>query len=282
MSPAGGTDEFMVLVRATLLDALEALAAQREAIVVIGAQAVYLHTGAAEVAIAEFTKDSDLAIDPRELTDGPLIEAAMEAARFTRTPHAQPGAWLSPRGVPVDLMVPESLAGPGSPSTRGARIPPHNRRAARRAVGLEAAMVDASPTQISALDPDDPRTFTVRVAGPAALLVAKLHKIAERTTTPHRLADKDAHDVYRLLRAVPAATIAGALRYLLDDPLSRDVTRSALGHLSVLFADGPDSTGSLMAGRAEEGVGDPEQVSVAVSFLAADLLTATPQAEESQ
>jgi hypothetical protein len=46
-----------------LLDALEALAAHRDALVVVGAQAIYLHTGEADVALAEATKDSHLAID---------------------------------------------------------------------------------------------------------------------------------------------------------------------------------------------------------------------------
>lgn len=278
MSPPGDVDA-LTQIRCALLDALEALTSQRAAVVVVGAQAIYLHTGGAQVALAEFTKDSDLAIDPRVLNDDPRIEAAMEAARFTRTPDGQPGAWLSTRGVPVDLMVPEGLAGPGSTSTRGARIPPHSRRATRRAVGLEAAVIDASPMQITALDPDDTRTFTVRVAGPAALVVAKLHKIAERTRTPQRLVDKDAHDVYRLLQAIPTSTIAAALLTLLGDPLSRDVTQQALAHLRDLFADGAGSIGSSMAGRAEEGIGNPEQVAVAVTFLAADLLAAaTPRA----
>jgi hypothetical protein len=36
----------------------------------------------------------------------------------------------------------------------------------------------------------------------AALVVAKLHKIGERENTPTRLVNKDAHDLYRILRAV--------------------------------------------------------------------------------
>ncbi|WP_213008335.1 hypothetical protein [Paractinoplanes toevensis] len=63
-----------------MLDALEALAEHRAAVVVIGAQAVYLRTGSAQVALAEATKDSDLAIDPRTLGEDPRVEAAMRAA----------------------------------------------------------------------------------------------------------------------------------------------------------------------------------------------------------
>lgn len=61
MSRAGDAD-LLVAARSALLDALEALADQRDALVLIGAQAIYLHTGAAVVALAEATKDSDLAI----------------------------------------------------------------------------------------------------------------------------------------------------------------------------------------------------------------------------
>lgn len=69
--------------------------------------------------------------------------------------------------------------------------------------GLEAALVDSSRKSIGALDPAaDPREFIVAVAGPAALLVAKIHKLHDRIDTPGRLNNKDAHDVYRLLRAI--------------------------------------------------------------------------------
>lgn len=273
MSPAGGSD-LLVEARSALLDALAALDAQRDAVIVIGAQAVYLHTGSAQVALAEATKDSDLALDPRELNDDPLLESAMSSAGFVPHPSGQPGAWLTPRGIPVDLMVPEGFAGSGSRSARGARIPPHSRRATRRALGLEAALVDNSHIDIEALDPRDTRRYAARVAGPAALLVAKLHKIGERAENPTRLVDKDAHDVYRLLVAVPTPTLADALRDLASNPISDDVTGDALEHFDRLFARGPHALGSTMAGRAEEGIGEPDQVALAVSLLASDALDA--------
>ena len=121
----------------------------------------------------------------------------------------QPGSWLSRDGIPVDLMVPETLGGQGG--RRGARIPPHGRRATRRAAGLEAAIVDNAPMTIGALDPGDRRQTTVAVAAPAALLVAKLYKIGERQHQPRRLVNKDAHDIYRLLVATDPAAIATRL-----------------------------------------------------------------------
>lgn len=72
--PGADSNDLLVRARSALLDALEALAAQRDAVIVIGAQAIYLQTGSANVALAETTKDSDLALDPRRLSDDPLIE----------------------------------------------------------------------------------------------------------------------------------------------------------------------------------------------------------------
>ncbi len=57
----------------------------------------------------------------------------------------------------------------------------------------------------------DSREFEVAVAGPAALLVAKLHKIHDRIDTPPRSDNKDAHDVYRLLRAVETPVFVEAI-----------------------------------------------------------------------
>jgi hypothetical protein len=97
MSGHGDTEvDLLVSSRSAMLDALEALAEHRDAVIVIGAQAVYLRAGSARVALAEATKDSDLAIDPRSLGDDPRVEAAMEAAGFMLDPvHGQPGAWVN-------------------------------------------------------------------------------------------------------------------------------------------------------------------------------------------
>ena len=133
-------------------------------------------------------------------------------------------------------------------------------------------MVDSSTMGVSALDPADRRTIAVKVAGPAALVVAKLHKIAERAGTPHRREDKDAHDLYRILRAIDTEELAAAMSALLADERSAEVTREAMDDLQVLFATGPSALGAVMAGRAEEGLGDPESTSQAASLLAAALL----------
>lgn len=164
-TPGVPSDDLLVRSRAALLDALEAFRDHRDSVIVIGAQAVYLRTKRPATNLAEATKDSDLALDPRNLEDDPLIEVAMTRARFYRDPTSdQPRAWVSPEGIPVDLMVPEELAGPGGRSARAARLPPHERGALRRARGLEAVLVDNEVMNVVALDPSDGRALTVRVS----------------------------------------------------------------------------------------------------------------------
>jgi hypothetical protein len=138
----------------------------------------------------------------------------------------QPGSWLSPGGIPVDLMVPDAIAGRGR---RSVEAPPHDKRALRRAVGLEAAVVDNAVMTIRALAADEDRVVEARVAGPAALLVAKLYKLGERQETPDRLVDKDAYDAYRLLVAIATDELAAALVRLLADELAGDVTSVCAG-----------------------------------------------------
>jgi hypothetical protein len=70
----GETEQTYTLARRTLLDALEALGDHRRSVVVVGAQAVYLHTGDGDLAVSPYTSDADLAVDPRDLAPDPKIE----------------------------------------------------------------------------------------------------------------------------------------------------------------------------------------------------------------
>jgi len=130
----------------------------------------------------------------------------------------------------------------------------------------------------AALEPEDERRVVIEVAGPAALLVAKLHKLGERRNTPHRMLDKDAHDVYRLLVAVDTAPLAERVRALTADDLAGESTEIAMRFLSELFAERPGAFGSAMAGQAEQLIGEPAVVSASVAALAGDLLSASVSA----
>lgn len=157
--------------------------------------------GVADLAVAPFTTDGDLAFDPSALADEPKIEEAMRSAGFVRSPdNNQIGTWISPDGVLIDLFVPDAVGGTGR---RAAKLASHGDRVARKARGLEAILVDKQIMSIGALDELDLRHLDVWVAGPTGLLIAKLHKIKDRLDTPNRLDDKDALDVFRLLQAIP-------------------------------------------------------------------------------
>ena len=102
--------------------------------------------------------------------------------------------------VPVDLIVPAELV--SKAGRRGARLPgDHGKTAARKSEGVAGAIVDFDPFEIPSFEAADDRTVVVNVAGPAALLVAKAHKLGERLATPERLMPKDAGDIYRLFDA---------------------------------------------------------------------------------
>ncbi|HEX9888064.1 MAG TPA: hypothetical protein VGA69_01185 [Nitriliruptorales bacterium] len=270
-----GDAELLIAARSALLDALDALKAHAANIVVIGAQAIHLRTNDIDLALAPLTKDADVAVDSRGLSGDPRVEDALSAAGFYPDPdNQQPGAWCSPSGLPVDVMVPEALAGPSASQRRGARLPPHANSSMRRAEGLEAVVIDRSPLSITALDANDSRVMTASVAGHAGLIVAKLHKFGERIGDPGRLKDKDAHDVYRLFVALPAPELAGVFRRLLDHDVSAAATEKALDYLRRDFTRA-DAVGATRAGRAEQGVGDPAQVREAVAAMATQLLATT-------
>ena len=239
-------DPLYVAARKVLLDALEALAPHSDAVVIAGAQAIYLRTGQGDLTVAPYTTDGDLALDPSRLTEIPALEQTLDEAGFALQVmaggHVEPGIWLKsalvegrPVSVPVDLIVPEAAAPAGG--RRGVRLGPHGKQAARRAVGLEAALVDNSVMTIAALDPTDTRSVQAKVAGAAALLVAKLHKLHDRVDRARedRLHDKDAADVIRLMQATVPTEMAATLATLANDDLAGPTTLDAIGYLENLF-----------------------------------------------
>jgi hypothetical protein len=270
---SGDPDQAYVLARRVLLDALEALDDQRDAVILVGAQAIYLHAGDADLAVAPFTTDADVAIDPKRLQANPKLGEALSEAGF----HADAqnvGTWITTRpfedrhvDVAVDLMVPEAV---GGPERRGARLGEHGKSAARKARGLEAALVDWQIKSIAALDEEDTRVQRVAVAGPAALLVAKLHKIAERIDSADRRQDKDALDVFRLLQ-IDAQVLADGLHTLLVDEVAADVTEEAMSALQDLFSE-PSRAGAQMAARAAAPLESAETIAASCAALAQELL----------
>lgn len=95
-------DPEYVAARRVLLDALDALGTHRKAVVLVGAQAIYLHVGEGDLAVSPHTTDGDLAIDPRQLDDEPALTGTLEAAGFELT--VRPGTWSS-KDVQIDFLA---------------------------------------------------------------------------------------------------------------------------------------------------------------------------------
>ena len=273
-----GVDELFVVARRVLLDALDALGTHRDAIILVGAQAVYLRVGEADLAVAPFTTDGDLAIDPAALAEIPPLEQALMSAGFSPKTKDSVGVWITKRPtgqrvdteVAVDLLVPASVS-PGT-GRRAARLPGHDSRAARIVKGLEGAIVDADVMRLVALDQADARAFDIRVAGAAALLVAKVHKISERHGTG-RESDKDALDVLRLLRGTETADLAWRYGKLMSDPRSAEPAIAGRTLLESQFAT-RRGIGVEMAIRSAGPLVDADEIAASCEALASDLLEA--------
>jgi hypothetical protein len=271
MSPAGELDPVVIAARLVLLDALEAVGTQRSALILVGAQAVYMRAGPGTLAIAEYTRDADLAIDTERIGSDPQLDEVLREAGFEKSD--QPGTWTSSRHtsnespVPVDFLVAEATA--GRPGRRAAVVPGQPENSARQVRGLEGVLVDNDICIIGALS-NDSRSFELRVAGPAALIVAKVHKISERLAS-RRSRDKDALDIYRLLRAFDPDELGTRFARLYAAAVSAEPTKVAVAEFKALFGS-PRAAGTDMVVRATSGLEPEDEVRRSTSALAEDLM----------
>jgi hypothetical protein len=123
--------------------------------------------------------------------------------------------------------------------------------------------------RMSAIEPTDRRQVTAEVAGPAALVVAKVHKISERVQSErHRRTpvDKDAGDIYRLVQITPVADMAAGFGLALDDDIARTVAEAALERLEELFGM-RSGVGIEMAVRAA-GISGEASATIAAALTA--------------
>lgn len=183
MNEPGVLDPLYVRARRALLDALAALGPHRKAVILVGAQAVYLQIGEAREALSSFTIDADLALNPAELPDEPALQEALLDAGFHR--KEQPGLWF----------------------------------------------------------------------------------------TPDRLKNKDASDLFLLLRATETAPLAATLRRLRDERSTAETTKTALRYLRDLFTS-DEAAGIELLRAAVAGIEDEETVARSCIALSEDVLTA--------
>jgi hypothetical protein len=172
--------------------------------------------------------------------------------------------------ITVDLLVPDSLGGAGS---RGARLEGHDYRAARKVRGIEGCLVDKASVHISSLEPGDDRDFDIAVAGPAALIVSKCHKLAERLAeaNPRRVKPKDAYDVLRILRRVALDNLLAGFSAMARDEVSREIAAAGLDQLRSLFGR-PGSRASQLVAEAAAGLEDDVTVRESCAALTGDLI----------
>ena len=114
-------DELYVVARRVLLDALDALGPHRDAVILVGAHAVYMRVGEGDLAVAPHTTDGDLAIDPARHYNPVVLHVTIEkasspGARRCRTNQWENGcestAMPSERRAcaPIQIWVPDTRA----------------------------------------------------------------------------------------------------------------------------------------------------------------------------
>jgi len=205
--------------RRLLIDTIRALAGFGDAITVVGAHAVHVWAqdmlGPVDM---QATRDADVVVNPVFVTPDPKLLDIMEGIGVTPALPDRPGvySYADESSLPlgerttIDLIVPEAYAGSGR---RAARIA-GQQHAASRAVGLELAVWDRHRRTLTAID-DPTDTVEAWVAGPAALLVAKAHKVHERleqvTTRPDRLRPKDSGDIGLLMMVSDPAEVKNTM-----------------------------------------------------------------------
>jgi hypothetical protein len=181
--------------------------------------------------------------------------------------------------IDLDLLVPEAVSGEG---TRAARLGIQGDRLARRAFGLELALVDNDLMVVGSLDAD-PRSFEVHVAGSAALLISKVHKVAERLDDPRRNDHiaKDSLDMLRLLRGKDLDATARILRRarsaelgVPDAAVAAAIATTVEQGLIILSGEfsRESARGCALAGRAAAGRDDPAIIAASLAALVQRLL----------
>lgn len=267
-----------IKAREVLIEALEALGSHREAIILVGAQAIYMQVGEGDFGVPPYTTDADIVFDPELVKTDPKLDHILKAAGFMldRSEANAVGSWTKDN-VAVDLMIPASMGGPGR---RSARIKGQARNIIRKTHGLEACLVDNDFMEVQSFSDKSKPTISIKISGPAGLLVAKLLKIEERMTQESsgqsgRVNNKDSLDIFRLLHYEPVS-LKNRLNNVIHDPKSARPAQQALDYLIKVF-EHPDSIGCMMAADAARGYANPDEVRMRASILTKRLISSLSQ-----
>jgi hypothetical protein len=258
--------------RRLLIDTIRAFSAFADGLTVIGAHAVHVWVKDALGAIPmQATRDADVAVNPVFVTPDPKFLEVMEGIGVEPALPDRPGIYgytaekelPLPERTTIDLIVPEAYAGPGR---RAARIAGQE-RAASRATGLELTVWDRHLRTLAAID-DPADTVDAWVAGPAALLVAKAHKVHERlaqlASRPDRLRPKDSGDIALLMIVSQPGTVAEVMAsQSAEHPEIAAVVSDAAKWLVEMYSD-PSGVLRRHAADALAGRFDEAQVGEAI------------------
>lgn len=187
-----------------------------ESLTLVGAHAVILQTQNLDVSISA-TGDGDLGVTPSLVLEEPTIDALMRAAGFAPRTDARPGLWGRGRrrardgetvwDEQIDLIAGEGLSGNTKAGKRSVAALSGHGRSVGNTPGIELAAFDRSIVTVNDLM-DPQRSIQVNVAGHAALICAKAYKLGERLDDGgRRLRDKDAGDLWRILRCADQAAV---------------------------------------------------------------------------
>ncbi len=235
---------------------------------VIGAQAVYEHTRHLADVPPTATSDGDLTVDPRLVSDRPLVADAMIAAGFHPARPERPGIYsltpTAPGGQPVpptvDLIAPEALAGTG---TRGARMGVHGKSSVGRARGVEMALLDKQVHRFGPIGASGRAAVDVAVAGVAALVCAKSWKLHERFAAadagkPSRFRSKDAADMWRLMAVSNTSEVRATFERCERHPDFGATCHEARRALTEMFSDGGRGCEQVVVGLASSGLSEQD------------------------
>jgi len=249
---------------------LTALEPTSDAVVLVGAQAVYLRTeGRIEGYQPSRPTPTSLStsrlepIPPRRSDDSGRIHSLTnrESGRRASTDRLRRGSRL-----PVDLIVPEEYG--SEAGRRAARLPGNHGKTTARKSSARRWVVDNSPIQ--------PQRSSRRMRdgcssrSPAtARSCRKAAQARGRLATPARLQAKDAGDLYgSSTRSAP--TTWATLQMLLADERSATTTTKALTYLDALFT-APASPGVGLACEALRTLLPEETVTAVMTAYAAAL-----------
>ncbi|HTU68830.1 MAG TPA: hypothetical protein VMF11_00800 [Candidatus Baltobacteraceae bacterium] len=238
MSEPGAWPEGYAISRATLIDALRALAPlSSDGFILVGAQAVYLRSSQVELPIPAYTLDGDVVVDPRKIRRPRVIADSLEAAGFALRGHnGLYHRYRAPlehlRATEIDVFVPARFDADWNLEGYNSR----DVAAVMSQAGLELALVDHSPMPLEAIS--EPRApLVVEVAGITALVVGKAWKLGERHAQgPEEFSKvaKDVLDVYRLLQGSNPSQLVIALQAIPRERRYSETAHQAVDYLRAL------------------------------------------------